>query len=191
MDINLETYDSHIVPEDEYIFWNQALNHKSDAAHYNWLRAPHEAKQLADHVSSSYDQLWVESNSETGNDPVLFGKKDGKIYLLARWGTDEVPLRTEEQIMLSYQRKVEGEARRDNRIFRFCFILFEGLAILVSASAFWGASGSVYAGVIFLMMGISLEVCRRLHKKRCLTRPINVWDEKAWEFVKHRQAIPA
>ena len=94
MDLDFETYDSRVVPEDEYIFWNHALNHKSDIAHYNWSRAPEEMKQLVDRVSSSYDELWVESNWETRNDPVLFGKKDGQIYLLARWGTDEVSLRT-------------------------------------------------------------------------------------------------
>lgn len=186
MDPNFETYDSRIVPEDECIFWDQALNHKSDIAHYNWSRVPEEAKQLADHISSSYDQLWIESDWETGNDPVLFGKKNGKIYLLARWGTDEIPLRTEEQIMLSYRRKAEGEARRDYRNFQGLLFGF-GILCILGGIAILSHNRLGYSGAGFLTVGGLLWISYYHHHKRDPLRPVNVWDQKAWEFVKHRQ----
>ncbi len=190
MDPHLETYNARVVSRDEYIFWHQALNHTSDVAHFNWSRAPQEAKQLADRVGSSYDELWVESNWMTGNDPALFGKQSGQIYLLARWGTDVFPLRTEEQFMLSYRRCIENEAAHLNGIFQFWFFVFDalfgvgGLMILMS-------NGLGYAGMAFLMIGLLAEIGRRLHKNRGLTRPINVWEQRALEFVKRQQPASA
>ncbi len=186
MDIQFETYTSRSVSEEEYVFWHQALNRRSEVAHYNWSRAPREVKQLVDRSSSSYDELWVEFNWQTGNDPALFGKKNGQIYILARWGTDEVPLRTESQLMISYRRRVEAEATRDNGILQFYWFLFTGLFVAGGIS-FLTRSDLLYGGVALLALALLLEVGRRRHKKRGLDRPINVWEQKALDFIKRRQ----
>ena len=130
MDVQFETYASRTVSEEEYVFWHQALNRRSEVAHYNWSRAPREVKQLADRASSSYDELWVEFNWQTGNDPALFGKKNNQIYILARWGTDEVPLRTEGQLMISYRRRIEAGAARDNGMLQGWWFVSEALSII-------------------------------------------------------------
>lgn len=188
MDVQFETYTSRNVSEEEYVFWHQALNHRSEVAHYNWSRAPREAKQLVDRVSSSYDELWVESNWQTGNDPALFGKKTGQIYLLARWGTDEVPLRTEGQLMTSYRRHSEGQAVRDNGMLQGWWFIFEAI-LVIGGISFLTRSDLVYGGVVLLALALLLEVERRRHKKRGLDRPINVWEQKALDFIKQRHAV--
>ncbi len=190
MDIHFETYNARVVSEDEYIFWHQALNHTSDVSHYNWPRAPQEAKQLVDSAASSYDEMWVESNWETGNDPVLFGKKNDQTYLLARWGTDEFPLRTEEQFVLSYRRKVENEADWVNGIFQGCFFLFEA-TLGIGGVMILAHNGLGFPGAAFLTIGLLLEIGRRRHKNRGMSRPLNVWEQRALEFVKHRQSACA
>ncbi|TSC66874.1 MAG: hypothetical protein G01um101466_857, partial [Parcubacteria group bacterium Gr01-1014_66] len=138
------------------------------------------------HESFSYDKLWVESNWKTGNDPVLFGKKNNQTYLLARWGTDEVPLRTEEQVMISYQRQVENEALRDNGMFQVWFFMFEAICI-VGGTAILTQVRSGYVGTAFLLIGLILEIGRRLHKNRGFTCPFNVWEQQALKFVKNQQ----
>ena len=185
MDIQFETYASRVVSEEEYVFWHQALNHRSEVAHYNWSRAPREAKQLADCAVSSYDELWVEYDWKTGNDPALFGKKSGQIYLLARWGTDEFPLRTEGQLMTSYRRQVEREAARDNSMLQGLLFVLEALSALVGISFL---TRNEYGGVALLSLTLLIEVRRRWHKKRGLNRPINVWKQRALDFLKQRHA---
>ena len=187
MDIQFETYASRVVSEEEYVFWHQALNRRSEVTHYNWSRAPREAKQLADRVASSYDELWVEYDWKTGNDPALFGKKSGQIYLLARWGTDEVPLRTEGQLMTLYRRQVEREAARDNGMLQGWWFVFEAL-FAIGGISFLTRSDLVYGGAVLLALTLLLEVGRRCHKKRGLNRPINVWEQRALDFLKQRHA---
>ena len=183
MESQIQIYNPpRLVSEDEYVFWDQALNRRSDLVHYNWLRATKGAKQLVNPISSSYNETWIESNWMTGNDPALFGKNNDQIYLLARWGTDEAPLRTEEQMMTSYRRRVESEAARDNRIFQGCFFLFE-IILTGGGMMILGHNGLVYAGVGFLTIGLLLEIGRRRHKNRGLTRPINVWEQRALAFA--------
>lgn len=190
MDIQLETYNARVVSENEYAFWHCVLNQQDDINRYNWSHAPQEAKQFVDSVLSSYDELWVESNWETGNDPTLFGKKRDQIYLLAHWGTDEFPLRTEGQIVTFYRRHIENEAARDNGIFQGCFFLFEAIfgvgGVLILAS-----NGLNYAGAAFLTAGLLLEVGRRRHKNNGRTNPINVHEKKALAFVQSHQATSA
>ena len=187
MDVQFETYASRTVSEEEYVFWHQALNRRSEVANYNWSRAPREVKQLADRASSSYNELWVEFNWQTGNDPALFGKKNGQTYILARWGTGEVPLRTESQLMISYRRRVEAEAARDNGILQFYWFLFEAIFV-VGGLLFLTRSNLVYGGVALLALALLFEVGRRRHVKRGLDRPINVWEQQALDFIKQRHA---
>ena len=185
MDIQFEMYTSRSISEEEYVFWHQALNHRSDVAHYNWSRAPREMKQLADRVSSSYDELWVESSWQTGNDPALFGKKDGQTHLLARWGTDEVPLRSEKQLMTSYRRRIEREAAADNAFLQMVLFIFEGLFV-IGGMMWLTRSDLVHGGVVLLTLALLLEIGRRRHRNRDLTRPINVWEQRAIDFIKQR-----
>ncbi len=187
MDTQFETYDSRIVSKDEYVFWNQALNRQTDVAHYNWSRVPPEAKQLADNMGSSYDGLWVESHWKTGNDPALFGKKNDQIYLLARWGTDEAPLRTEEQFVLSYQRRVERAADHENHTFQCLFFFFEAV-LAIGGVAGLTKNGLEYGGTAFLVAALLLEMGRRRHKNRGMTNPLNVWEQQALAFIEGRQA---
>ncbi len=183
MESQIEIFESRVVSEEEYVFWHQALNGRRDTSQYDLLKVPQEVKQLIVRVGRVYDELWVESNWETGNDPALFGKKNGQLYLLARWGTDEAPLRTEKQLMTAYRRKVEREAMNDKNNFNAVFYVFE--AILVVA-IFGGLLNSKFlvAGISFCAV-LTLEFFRRLHKNKAVA-PYNIWTRKALRFVTHR-----
>lgn len=122
--------------KEEYVFWHQALNRCCDVGEVRAFLLE-EVNQLADRVASFYDKLWVEFNWETGSDPALFGEKNGQAYLLARWGTSEFPLRTEEQIMVSYRRHVESQAEHDNGILLVEWFVLNAVFVIGGGDVLW------------------------------------------------------
>ncbi len=179
-----EIYTSRIITDEEYAFWNVALGFQCDIEHYDWSRAPQEIQELVNLVSSSY-RLWVQSVHKTGSDPALFGIKDGQTYIIARWETNEYPLRTENQIMISQLRRIEDESTRDNMFFQIFFFLFEGMFTLFGILDFQ-RNDQLYQGVAFVTFALLLEVGRRYHKNRGLNRPCNIWEQKALKFIKEK-----
>jgi len=188
----MQTYGQRLVPEEEYVFWHMALNTQVNISEYNWSRASTEARQFAENIAGDYDHVWVEFNWRTGNDPALFGKKHGQTYLLARFGTDDAPLRTEEQIMLSWRRKVEREAEMDNDYFQFWFFAFEAIFAIGAIASFLAIERGVspIAPVLFALAILPVEFFRRRHKNCGPVAPVNVWEKRALEYVKKQQSSP-
>ena len=175
--------------KEERIFWHQALNRYCNVGEVRSF-LPEEVNQLADRVASSYDKLWVEFNWETGSDPTLFGEKNGQAYLLARWGTDTFPLRTEEQLMISYRRHVESEAEYHNGILQVEWLVLNAVFVIGGAMTLFH-NGWDMVGMGFLAAGLLLEKGRRWHKNRGLAYPMNIWEQRALKFVKRQQTASA
>ena len=171
--------------KEERIFWHQALNRCCDVGEVQSF-LPEEVNQLANRVASSYDKLWVEFNWETGSDPALFGEKNGQVYLLARWGTDTFPLRTEEQIMASYRRQVENEAEHNNGILLAEWFALNAVFVIGGGSVLWNKGWDV-VGATFLAAGLLSVIGWLWYKGKGPKFPMNIWERRALAFVKRRQ----
>lgn len=171
----VETYREREVKGDELLYWNQLLaKHANFSDYTDWKRGPVDIEKQARSLvecRTSYYPAFVRWNAHTGNDPALFALKNGKTYLIARWRTDEMPLRSEEQLRLEFVRRGKAGGYRNRLIATRIMLVLGAVGISGVLAHFLDLESACYTTAFLLLMAgiFSLPRPGQPHTGRLLT----------------------